>query len=332
MRRNRLESVAVEAHVEGARARRDDPYRGARRRVQWSTYYHHFFGRVRPGDRIPDAFAPISLDASIDTLASIYEPQRHDVAKRCMAQIVSYGHRAADSNTYDRLARAVCDSAVAADDSLRASSDAKTALRRWAVREFSPTSVTREDVIEEMRRAGLLIKLISLPTRMVHDRGAFLFIKDVYMRTTVDAVSYLVNPENWELLGDFFARTYRQGDEANHGIRPPVKWQGILHEDFVATWNLMTTSVFKQRLKIDYSVGERLARCDYALMYEQDDQVTVNEGFLDVRREEDLPPGWIAGTMQKKVRFTSSILNMLCPAMLSMLLDSNVGGFNEFIK
>jgi hypothetical protein len=339
MRRNRRLRASDEATAEGVRARQSEPHRGALRRAQWSSYYHRFFGRVRNGDRVPDSVAPVSLDASTDLLDETFDPRRPEVARRCVSQMLVYGYRPADDRReqFDRLTRKVADAChpsaePSADDD--AAAHAKALLLSWAEREFAPTAVSIDQVREEIRRAPREVRMISCPTRLTHDRGAFVVVKDVYLRTRLTDVSALVNPENWEALGDFFARTYREGTLNDEGMRPAKAWQGVLHEDFVVSWNSVTTSVFKQRLKIDYSVGADLVRTDYALMYEEDDQVTVNEGFLEVRHraDDELPKDWIAGTMQKKVKFTSSVLNLLCPALLSMLLDSKAGGFNRFVN
>lgn len=330
MRRAEFHSPSIESRIEGPRAQQSGLPRAALRRAQWSSYYHRFFGRVRSGDRVPDVVAPMTLDDSTDLLERVYTPQVRPVVRRCVSQMLLYGHRPAPERRaqFDHLAQC----SVAPDDATAAADSAKTALLRWAEREFGVAEPSFDELLWEMRTAAADVRLIALPTRLVHDRGAFLVTKDVYLRTSIEAVKALVNPENWELMGEFFAATYREGHANDAELRPATPWSGVLREDFIASWNTTTTSVFRQRLKIDYTVAADLVRSDYALMYEEDDQVTVNEGFIEVRESEALPPGWIAGTMQKKVKFTSSVLNLLCPALISMLLDSQVGGFNTFVN
>jgi hypothetical protein len=334
MRRSEFYSPSIESRIEGPRAQQSGVPRTALRRVQWSSYYHRFFGRVRAGDRVPDAVAPLTLDDSTDLLERVYTPRLRPVARRCVSQMLLYGHRPAPARRtqFDRLAQCSVAPTGDANAAAHAPEGAKTALLRWAEREFGLTNPPFDELLREMSDAADDLRLIPLPTRLMHDRGAFLVTKDVYLRTSMKKVAALVNPENWELMGEFFAATYREGHSNDAQMQPANPWSGVLREDFVASWNEMTTSVFRQRLKIDYTVAADLVRSDYALMYEEDDQVTVNEGFLEVRECDALPDGWLAGTMQKKVKFTSSVLNLLCPALLSMLLDSQVGGFNTFVN
>ncbi|MDX2169758.1 MAG: hypothetical protein SF182_21995 [Deltaproteobacteria bacterium] len=334
MRRAHFHSPSAAAQVEGPRARLTGVPRAELRQVQWSSYYHRFFGRVRSGDRVPDAVAPLTLDDSTALLDRVYTPRLRPVARRCVSQMLLYGHRPAPErrDQFERLARCSVAPTGVAEAAPHGPGVAKTALLRWAEREFGLTAPPFPALREEMVNAADDVTLIALPTRLVHDRGAFLVEKDVYLRATVRELAGLVNPENWEQLGEFFAATYREGHANDPGERPPEPWSGVLREDFVASWNSATTSVFQQRLRIEYTVEPDRARSDYALMYEADDQVTVNEGYLEVRRDDALPDGWVAGTMTKKVKFTSSLLNLLCPALISMLLDSQVGGFNNFIR
>lgn len=334
MRRAEFHSPSIESRIEGPRAQQSGVPRTALRRAQWSSYYHRFFGRVRSGDRVPDSVAPLTLDDSTELLERVYTPQMRPVVRRCVSQMLLYGHRPAPERRaqFDHLAQCSVEPVADASAAAHGAEGAKTALLRWAEREFGVAEPSFDELLWEMGAADKKVRLIPLPTRLLHDRGAFLVVKDVYLRTSIETVAALVNPENWELMGEFFAATYREG-QANHAeLRPATPWSGVLREDFIASWNTVTTSVFRQRLKIDYTVADDLVRSDYALMYEEDDQVTVNEGFIEVRESEALPPGWIAGTMQKKVKFTSSVLNLLCPALISMLLDSQVGGFNTFVN
>lgn len=175
--------------------------------------------------------------------------------------------------------------------------------------------------------------MIALPTTITNTQSGFVFDKQVYLRATLDGVAALVNPENWSRLGQFFVLTCKESQKHNPRVKAPAKaWRGVLREHFIVSWNDVKTSIFKQRLKIDYSVTRDLVRCDYALMYEEDDQIVANEGFMQIKRDSSLPAGWIAGSMQKKLKFTSSMQNLFCPALLSMMLDGTVGGFNNFVR
>jgi hypothetical protein len=153
----------------------------------------------------------------------------------------------------------------------------------------------------------------------------------VFLRQKLSRVNRLVNPMNWVELGEFFAVTKREADGTRGPKREAESWYGVLLEDFIVSWNGLATHRFNQKLKVDYTVLPNVARTDYSLMYEEDDQIEVNEGFFEVRRDATMPKGWIAGTMKKTVRFKSSLLNFLAPAMLAMFLDSKTGGFGAFV-
>jgi hypothetical protein len=354
----------VERAAERPGALREEPERSPLRRVQWSSYYHRFFGRVRPGDRISGEVRPLTLDESAETLHKVYcaapaafQKRRQHVARRCVAQMLVYGYRPAKEieGKFNRLVRAAAspetgDRGIAADpepgnrDAAELVAAARDFLLRWGVREFTPEQWTPKQRDEELTRVPDREKIVSRPTELTHDHGTFVVTKRVYLRTEVDKISHLINPENWERLGEFFAKTFKEDgkadSEANAGSDA---WQGVLREDFICSWNDFTTNIFKQRLKVDYTVAPSVARTDYALMYEEDDQIVVNDGFFEVRdvKQPDvrtgvhpddltLPKGWVVGTMRKRLKFTSSVLNLLCPALLPMFLDSQASGFNNF--
>src|SRR5262245_24569357 len=133
MRRAQFRSPAVEARVERPAAVYGDVPRAELRQVQWSSYYHRFFGRVRSGDRLPATVAPLTLDASTALLTRVYEPRFRPVARRCVSQMLLYGHRPAPErrDQFDHLAR--CSIAPGGDIGAAPDSHAaKSALLRWA--------------------------------------------------------------------------------------------------------------------------------------------------------------------------------------------------------
>lgn len=315
------------------------------RQAQWSTYYHRFFGRLRPGDRLQGGFEPPSLDETTHLLHGTFLPpdpparprtplrgDRAYLARRCVSQMLLYGYRPG-SERQQEFRQMTCRAAEADVPGAFDAADASGAmdfLVRWGRREFGAQPPSESELVEEMTAPGAG-SLISLPTRIRHLQGSFEFEKRVYLKTDLPSVSRFVNPENWELLGEFFARTYREGSRADStAVAQATPWQGVLREDFIVTWNTFTVNVFRQRLKVDYTVAKDLVRSDYALMYEEEDQIALNEGVFELRAEAPVP-GWIHGCMTKRLKFTSSILNMLSPALLSMMLDSGTGGFNRFL-
>lgn len=335
MRRNRSGGPELERQVE---RRHGDPWRSERRCALWSSYYHRIYGRVRPGDRLSGGFEPVSLDDTTRLLHdAVCDPRRptreHEVARRCVSQMLIYGYRPAPSrrDQFDALVEKTAQRRAGDGWAGAGARNAKEFLRLWGEREFAPSAIGEPQWRREMKAAGAP-PLIALPTQLVHTGGAFEVTKQVFLRTSVARVQHLVNPENWDRLGDFFARTYREGgDPDDTTLAAATPWSGVLREDFVCTWNGFTTNVFRQRLKVDYTVTPTVAHADYALMYEEDDQIVANEGYIEVSADDSPERGWIRGVMTKKIKFTSTMLNLLCPALLSMMLDSQAGGFNEFL-
>lgn len=210
---------------------------------------------------------------------------------------------------------------------------AREFLVGWGEREFNVPGPYRlraasiAEAVKDIIDPGQLT--VSLPTKIIHDAGAFTFVKEVGLRQNLDNVKWLVNPLNWVRLGEFFARTDREdGTRGSEGDQK--EWAGVLVEDFIVSWNGLRTHSFKQKLKVDYTVERDLARTDYSLMYEEDDQIELNQGFFQAKTIGESPE-WIHGQMQKTLRFKSSLLNMLAPAIFSMFLDSEAGAFGSFV-
>ena len=89
MRRNRSGGLELERQVE--RPRRD-PWRPQRRCALWSSYYHRFFGRVRPGDGLSSGLAPVSIvvhnDGRVESAALSSGPFFGTASGRCMEGVV----------------------------------------------------------------------------------------------------------------------------------------------------------------------------------------------------------------------------------------------------
>lgn len=336
------------------------PWRRPLRRAQWSAYWQRFFGGGRPGDSIPARYKPIDLDEAVYDVdhalhdcGSCLPEVRREPARRCVSQMLLSGYRPAERvrPAFDRVAqqavhpdlhtrgraptgvRGVAESLPPEDSGLHAG-ETEDLLISWGEREFDVQGWFRRRVLtvdEELAFAGSETRLISLPTTITHRGGAFTVEKRVYIRGDLDPVKWLVNPVNWEELGQFFARTEREKDQKRFAEGDAESWRDVLCEDFLVSWNGFMTYSFRQKLKVDYSVTADVARSDYSLMYEQDDQIELNEGFFEVAKYSSNPE-WLAGTMRKTLRFSSSVLNMMAPAILSMFLDSKADGFNRLAQ
>jgi hypothetical protein len=321
-----------------------NPLREQLQQALWSSYFHRFFGDRTTA--IASVFAPLSLDDAMDALRSARaahathkDRPTKDLVRRCVSQMLLCGYR--PHHRFDAFLKESAGPKRGTAARQRGA-DGKHGTERertmdflvgWGEREFDLPGASQRRIVsidEELRDASPRQRVISLPTQIVHRGDAYSVEKQGYFRRQLRDVARLVNPVNWVKLGEFFVRTERESPNPGpKSDRSP--WHGVLAEDFMVNWNGLNTYVFRQKLKVDYSVLPGLARSDYALMYEQDDQICLNEGFFEARTVPG-SQGWVHVTMRKTVRFTSSILNLLAPAFLSMFLDSKAGGFIQLIE
>jgi len=322
------------------------------RQALWSSYFHRFYGGRHKGYVSP-VFAPITLDGALEMLQTmsnatpVNDRPRRDLVRRCVSQMLLCGHQPdlrfkdmlVDSalgvevpSARKRAAPPVAVRRAAADDDEQMA-QAKDRLVSWGEQEFDvPGALQRRtpSLEEQLGNAGPGQNVITLPTQIVHRGDAYTAEKEGYFRLALRDVETSLNPVNWHQLGAFFLRTERERpDPGPKSHRAP--WQGVLAEDFAVDWNGFNTYVFRQKLKIDYIVAPDVVRADYSLMYEQDDQIELNEGFFDARPIQGAQ-GWIHSRMSKTVRFSSSILNLLAPAILAMYLDDKTAGFTYLIE
>jgi len=323
------------------------------RQALWSSYFHRFYGGRHKGYVSP-VFAPITLDSALEMLQTMSngatpanDRPRPDLVRRCVSQMLLCGHQPdrrfmnvlIDSArgvevpaSRKRAAPRVAGRRAAGDDD-EEMAQAKELLVSWGEQEFDvPGALQRRtpSLEEQLSNAGPRQNVMTLPTQIVHRGDAYTVEKEGYFRLALRDVGPSLNPVNWHQLGEFFMRTQRERpDPGPKSHRAP--WQGVLAEDFVVDWNGFNSYVFRQKLKVDYSVAPDVVRADYSLMYEQDDQIELNEGFFDARPIQGAQ-GWIHSRMSKTVRFGSSILNLLAPAILAMFLDDKTAGFTHLIE
>lgn len=321
-------------------------YRAAVRTAQWSAYFNRFYGGAWGGDQIPSGLVPVSYREATDLLAQVLnlgesketrakDPQR-DPLGRTLSQMLLAGYRPSDAPDRRVVCNAVGETDAQADHAPSADAAALATQRLLAGVEtefpketpFRRQVFSLEDELDREERGKQ--QPVSVPALITHRGDAFSLQKTVYYRQdlTPKLIS-LVNPLNWTELGDYFTLTERgDGMEADSG---PNSWHGVLHEKFRVDWNGHTTQTFDQYLKIDYTAERAIARTDYLLMYEVDDQIALNEGYFEAREESGEYEGWMSVTMVKTVKFTSSVLNLMAPAVLAMFLDSKEGGFRAFV-
>jgi hypothetical protein len=321
MRRSGARFVQPESDSERLRA--------ALRSAQWSVYFRRFFGG-RADDQVPGMYAPLSFEQAAGLLGQTCHgaqrrAARHQTAlRRTFSQVLlaRFGSIDGVTSEFEPVLRKAAGGRK----------DPARALRAFAEREFGVEDAFRRRAfsLQDALEGG---RTVSVPTEVTHRGDAFSVKKEVYFRQPFRAYAKrLVNPLNWTQLGEYFTTTERgDRDQTTDADRNPISWSGVFHEKFGVSWNGFTTQTFDQHIKVDYTVLPSSARADYFLMYDFDDQIALNEGFFEAR-EDSAHPGWMSVTMVKTVRFTSSVLNFMAPAILAMVLDSKAGGFRSFVE
>jgi hypothetical protein len=93
-------------------------------------------------------------------------------------------------------------------------------------------------------------------------------------------------------------------------------------------WNQLLLQDFKVWLRFTRRTTKNTIRTDYSLIYEEDDQLLVDQGYGEVKRVEG-HKRWTRYTGVKTLKFASALLNLLAPAVMAMFLDGNVASFYE---
>ena len=282
------------------------------RAASWNPPFYRFFGSEH--SQVPAGVRPLSGDEScrnlvrlIDTLDGDH-PRPH-VFRRCLSGMWGTGYRPSPGHeeTFGTLASKAVKVA-----------DPKEAVA--ALAQYSPVSppVTPRNAAPAPRQ--------SSPTEVTFDGQVWAVKKEFVIQSEMRGVADLLDPMNWEQLAPFFKQTQRidvQKTDAETG-----SWQGILKETVAFTWNSMTTQSFEAYLKIDYTVTKERVRADYSLEYEEGNQLIVDDGFGEARQVD----GGIHYIGLKRLRFVSSILNLVAPAALCMFIESDEDGFRDVLE
>jgi hypothetical protein len=126
-------------------------------------------------------------------------------------------------------------------------------------------------------------------------------------------------------MGPFFDRV--QAVPGEHRDRRDG-WDGLFEEHFVSAWARFPFQTFHTFLQVDYTFDDLRARADYALVYEADDQLERDDGFIEVRRI----PGnldWCTYYAEKALRFRSPQSNLFSPMIMSVFLESGLSAIED---
>jgi hypothetical protein len=302
-------------------------WKAPQRAASWNPYFYRFFGSDH--SHLPSGLRPLSGDESCGLLSQVIEEcggqhPRPRMLKRCLSRMWSSGYRPSDKVHSDIFFKQLVAKVV---PTARTDEDAVEALLED--HDHSPLRAMRA----QPERADVMVAEArvlrdSEPTVTTFDGNVWTVKKEFLLHRPIDGVMELLNPTNWHHLTPFFKTTQRV-DPPQKAIRPNDAWSGVLHEQVAINWNSVTIQEFDVFLKIDYTVAGDVVRADYSLKYEKDDQIVVDDGYAEARRESAETTRYVG---YKRLRFASSYLNLVTPAVLCMFIEHDEVGFRDLVE
>jgi hypothetical protein len=293
----------------------------------WNSYFYTYFGsdhsQVRPDLR------PLSGDESCKALSHVVQKcggqHPHPKAlQRCLRRMLTSGYR---PSSLDNEALFTTLASVALRNEISAFDTAREAILQDDVTgsDSAPTAASGD-----LAAPGASRPQTGRSTELTFNANAWALKTEFVVHSPIDGVTALINPSNWQFLAPLFKETTRlEPKEKMTDFTAP--WHGILHEKVVLNWNTAVLQSFDVFLNIDYTVApdHKVARADYSLRYEKDNQITVDDGYVEAQRESRHYTRYIG---YKRLRFVSSFVNCVAPALLTMLLDQDHDGLRDILE
>ena len=304
------------------------------RAALWSAYFHRFFGSAH--GQVPAGHRPLTFDDSCEVLRQVYEDskQQHprpEFLTRCLSQMALAGYR--PSGDYKARFDTLASAARNTTDPARAFKS----LLDHGRRHYAPRALRALPIGSADSRADEVSVIKEpKPTEATFDGWVWTVKKEYVIDKPIGKVAQLLNPVNWECLTPYFKET-RRVDPPKTASSGPKPWSGTLHERVVVNWNATAFQSFEAFLNIDYTLAKDAVRADYSLQYEKDSQILVDDGYAEARREKRLakdPNTKVEVTRYtafKRLRFESSFLNLVAPAVMSMFLENDEAGISDVL-
>jgi hypothetical protein len=281
------------------------------RAALWSAYFHRFAGWPHGRHELAYGLAPVSCRRAFETLEGETGAGRIATTRRPVSHLLAAGWKP-EPRHLDRIAAM----APRAPHERLGAHEAVTRLRRFGAVEHVGRNTLRgadrrphdTDVPPEGR------------SRVVIEDGAATVQFETWLPRPLERVAHLIRPENWFQLGHFWRGTeLRRRAETG-------RWDELL-EHYVFDWNTLNTQEYFVHLSVDYGEqdedgGGKTVRTDYAIMYEEDDEILIDDGFAQATGIPERP-GWTHYLGEKKLKFASPVLNFLSIAIVTMLLENN---------
>lgn len=301
------------------------PQAPPQRAASWNPYFYRFFGSEH--GHVQSGLRPLSGDESCRALSQVVEVSggqhpRPKMLKRCLSRMWSSGYRPSDK-VHDTLFKELAAKALPK----AGTREAFEALLEDS--DHNPSRAVRAQPGQaEAMAAEARVSRDSGPTVVTFDGNVWTVKKEFLVHSPIEGVMGLLNPMNWQQLTPFFKKTQRI-DPPQNATSPTEPWSGVLHEEVAINWNTITVQHFDVFLKTDYTVARDVVRADYSLKYEKHNQIVVDDGYAEARRESSQTTRYIG---YKRLRFTSSFLNLVAPALLCMFLEQDEVGFRDLLE
>jgi hypothetical protein len=276
------------------------------RAALWSAYFHRFAGWPHGRQELSYGLAPMSCRRAFETLDEM-GGGRVATIRRPVSHLLAAGWKP-EPHHLDRLAKI----APGAQDAR----EAAPRLHRFAEVEYVDRKTLRKvDVPPDDAD-------VSAParSRVTIEDGAATVQFETWLPRPLERVAHLIRPENWFQLGHFWRETELR-------TRPETGRRDELLEHYVFDWNAVNVQELVVHLGVDYGEqgerdGGKIVRTDYAIMYEEDDEILVDDGFAQARRVPG-KEGWTHYVGEKKLKFASPVLNFLSTAIVAMVVENN---------
>ena len=267
------------------------------RAALWSAYFHRFAGWPHGRHELSYGLVPMSCRRAFETLDETCDG-RVATIRRPVSHLLAAGWKPGR----DHLGRLDTIAPTADDEQIE---------------HVSP---------EDLRAAGVPPEdadtSVKGRSRVTIEDGAATVQFETWIPRPIDRVADLIRPQHWFQLGHFWRGTdFRPRAETGRTDE--------LLEHYVFDWNAVNIQEFRVHLGVDYGEqdepdGRKTVRTDYAIMYEEDDEILIDDGFAQATGIRERP-GWTHYLGEKKLKFASPVLNFLAIAIVTMLLEHNAG-------
>jgi len=297
-----------------------------RRAAVWSMFLREIYGpprNVEMAERDADDLPDVEALGSLSRAQIVARPH---VLRRLIAPLVLTRppHFTAWSADFRELVLA----AVRDQRSRPATFEEALAwLRRWAHERFG--ALDAGDARPAVRAGLRLLDPDDLiraePSEISVLDGVFTLGRYARVKAPLEGIRDVINPLNWMRLGEFFEYV---GPIEGHYVERRDGWSGLFEERFVVGFGPFALSTCHPTLRVDFTFDESRVRADYALLYEQDDQLECDDGYLEATT---IPGevGWCRYYVEKSTKFRSPISNLLSPVVMAVFLESSLSSIED---